>query len=100
MCINPNHRLYRYILSTKYYVTLGWHDSTSHGLGGDIFTWSDLWPTQNVAQYPLYHVTYTPAKFEIAKFNCLGDDTIIRNIMGRKTDEGPALVMNQHTNIY
>ena len=25
------------------------------------------------AQYPLYHVTYAPAKFEVAKDNGIGD---------------------------
>ena len=25
----------------------------------------DLWVTQNAAQYPLHHVTYGPAKFEV-----------------------------------
>ena len=29
--------------------------------------------TQNVAQYPLHHVTYAPAKFEVAMSNSLGD---------------------------
>ena len=29
--------------------------------------------TQNVTQYPLYHVTYAPAKFEAATSNVLGD---------------------------
>ena len=33
-----------------------------------------LWPkvTQNVAQYPRHHVTYAPAKFEVATSNSLG----------------------------
>ena len=26
-------------------------------------------PTRNVAQYPLHHVTYAPARFEVATFN-------------------------------
>ena len=26
--------------------------------------------TQNVAQYPQHHVTYAPAKFDIAKSHC------------------------------
>ena len=29
--------------------------------------------TWNIAQYPLHHVTYTPAKFEVAMFNLLED---------------------------
>ena len=28
--------------------------------------------TQNVAQYPLHHMTYAPAKFEVAFSNGLG----------------------------
>ena len=28
---------------------------------------------QTFAQYPQYHVTYEPAKFEVATSNCLGD---------------------------
>ena len=28
------------------------------------------------AQYPLHHVTYAPAKFEVAKSNSLGGDAI------------------------
>ena len=27
----------------------------------------------SIAQHPLHHVTYAPAKFEVAKFNGLGD---------------------------
>ena len=34
--------------------------------------------TQNVAQYPLHHVTYSATKFEVATSNCLGGDTITR----------------------
>ena len=30
---------------------------------------------QNVAQYPLHHVTYTATKFEIATSNGIGGDT-------------------------
>ena len=32
--------------------------------------------TQDVAQYPLCHVTYAPAKFEVATLNGLGDAII------------------------
>ena len=31
--------------------------------------------TQNVAQYPLHHVTYPATKFEVARSNRLGGDT-------------------------
>ena len=34
--------------------------------------------TQNVAQYPLHHVTYPATKFEVARSNCLGGDTFAR----------------------
>ena len=34
--------------------------------------------TQNAAQYPLYHVTYTPAKFEAATSNSYGGDAFTR----------------------
>ena len=32
----------------------------------------------NVAQYPLHHVTYSPAKFEVATSNGLGGDAFTR----------------------
>ena len=40
----------------------------------------DLWVkvTQNVAQYPLHHVTYSATKFEDATSNRLGGDSITR----------------------
>ena len=34
--------------------------------------------TQNVAQYPPHHVTYSAAKFEVARSNRLGGDTFTR----------------------
>ena len=34
--------------------------------------------TQNVAQYPLHHVTYPATKFEVARSNHLGGDTFTR----------------------
>ena len=34
--------------------------------------------TQNVAQYPLHHVTHPATKFEVARSNCLGGDTFTR----------------------
>ena len=36
--------------------------------------------TQNVAQYPLHHVTYLATKFEVAMSNCLGGDTFTRTL--------------------
>ena len=36
--------------------------------------------TQNVAQYPLHHVTYSPAKFEVATSNGLEGDPFTRNL--------------------
>ena len=42
----------------------------------------DLWlkVTQNILQYPLHHVIYASAKFEVATSNCLEEDTIARNV--------------------
>ena len=34
--------------------------------------------TQNVVQYPPNHMTYEPAKFEVAMANNLGEDGFIR----------------------
>ena len=34
--------------------------------------------TQYIAQYSLHHVTYTPAKFEVAVSNALGGDAFTR----------------------
>ena len=34
--------------------------------------------TQNVAKYTLHHVTYAPAKFEVAKSNSFGGDEFTR----------------------
>ena len=62
--------------------------------------------TQNVAQYPLHHVTYSATKFEVAMSNPLGGDTFTRNEtdahphkhtsaqMHRQTDDGHILVRN------
>ena len=36
--------------------------------------------TQNVAQYPLHHVTYSATKFEVATSNGLGGDAFTRNV--------------------
>ena len=37
----------------------------------------DLGVTQNVAEYPLHHVTYAHAQFEVATSSCLGGDASI-----------------------
>ena len=34
--------------------------------------------TQNVAQYPLHHVTFSATKFEVTTSNGLGGDTFTR----------------------
>ena len=34
--------------------------------------------TQRVAQYPLHHVTCSPAKFAVATYNSLGGDAFTR----------------------
>ena len=45
--------------------------------------------TRNVTQYPLHHVIYAPAKFEVASTNRLGEDTITRNVTdGRRQTHG------------
>ena len=41
--------------------------------------------TQNVAQYPLHHVTYAATKFEVARSNGLGGDTFTRNVTEAQT---------------
>ena len=40
--------------------------------------------TQNIAQYPLHHVTYAPVKFEVAMSNGLGGDA--KNMTDGRTD--------------
>ena len=42
--------------------------------------------TQNVAQYPLHHVTYSATKFEVATSYPLGGDTFTRNMTDGQTD--------------
>ena len=42
--------------------------------------------TQNLAQYPLHHLTYSATKLEVATSNSLGVDTFTRNLMDRLTD--------------
>ena len=59
-------------------------------LGGDAFTRKYIISlltltlgyrqTRNLAQYPLHHMTYTPAKFEAAMSNSLGGNAFTRNI--------------------
>ena len=41
--------------------------------------------TQNVAQFPLHHTTYSATKFEVATSNCLGGDTFTRNVTDAHT---------------
>ena len=58
--------------------------------------------TQNVAQYPLHHMTYSTIKFEVATSYGLGGDTFTRNVTdGRtyartdgQTDDGQTLTRN------
>ena len=53
----------------------------SNSLRGDAFTRKyifDLFFTQNVAQYPLHHVTYLGTKFKVAMSNGLGGDAFTR----------------------
>ena len=44
--------------------------------------------TQNVAQYPLHHVTYAATKFEVARSKGLGGDTFTRNVIGERKKSG------------
>ena len=37
--------------------------------------------TQDVAQYPLHHVTYSNTKFEVARSNSLGGDAFTKNTL-------------------
>ena len=62
--------------------------ATSSGLGGRCINKKIQYLTfdldlgvkvmQNVAQYPLHHVTYSPTKFEVATSNGLGGDAFTR----------------------
>ena len=61
--------------------------ATSNNLGEDAFTRKKHYltltlvgvkVTQNVAQYPLHHVSYAPAEFAAATSNSLGGDTFTR----------------------
>ena len=42
----------------------------------------DLWVkvTQDFAKYPLYHVTYSGTKFEVATSDCLGGGAFTKKI--------------------
>ena len=46
------------------------HENTFFDLDGKV--------TRNFAQYPLHHVTYAPANFEVAMSNGLGGDAFTR----------------------
>ena len=78
----------RYIYKKMHYFTFGLD------LGAKV--------TQNVAQYPLHHVTYSPTKFEVATSNGLGGDTFTRNVTDgrihartdRRTDDRLTLTRN------
>ena len=41
--------------------------------------------TQNVAQFPLHHVIYAPAKFAVATSNSLGRVAFTTNVTDRRT---------------
>ena len=41
--------------------------------------------TQNIAQYPPHHVTYSGTKFVVATSNRLGGDIFTRNVTDRYT---------------
>ena len=68
--------------------------AVSYSLGGDAFTRKHIFFTfdldpgligvkviQNVAQFPLHHMTYAPAKFEVSTSNTLDGDTFARKYM-------------------
>ena len=42
--------------------------------------------TQNVAQFPLHHVIYAPAKFAVGPFKGLRGDAFTRNLTVGQTD--------------
>ena len=59
--------------------------TTSNGLGGDALQENMLFDcdptvkgTQKIVQYPLHHVTYALAKFEIARANGLRGDAFAK----------------------
>ena len=45
----------------------------------------DLWVkvSQDFAKYPLYHVTYSGTKFEVATSDCLGGDAFTKKKKNR-----------------
>ena len=45
--------------------------------------------TQNVAQYPLHHVTYSTTKFEVTTSECLGGETLTDARTDGRTDDEP-----------
>ena len=53
---------------------------------------------QNLAKYPLHHVTYLGTKFKVAMSNNLEEGAFTRNVTDPRTDrqkdDGPTLVQN------
>ena len=62
----------------------------SNGVGGDAFARKYIispltlmlgqGQAPNIAKYPLHHMTYAPAKFEVALSNGIGGNAFTRNI--------------------
>ena len=83
-----HHRKYLFFLTKA---SAKFEDATSNCLhvGGDAFTRKYIispltlilghGQTQKVAQYPLYHMTYATAKFEVAMSNGLGGNAFTKN---------------------
>ena len=71
-----------------------------HYLTFDLDPYPKVKVVQNVTQYPLHHVAYTLANFEVATFNSLGRDIITRSVsdghMEGQTDDGSTLVRNYY----
>ena len=42
--------------------------------------------TQNIAQYPLHHVTYSSTKFKVSTTNGFGGDIFTRNVTDGQMD--------------
>ena len=81
----PMHRQKLKLLLRKVYEEMHLQENTLFDL--------DLGVTRNVTQFPLHHAIYASTKFEVATSNCLGEDTITRNVTdrqmdGRRTDFG------------
>ena len=51
--------------------------------------------TQNVVQYPPNHMTYAPAKFEVASFNSLGEDLDLQESTLYDLDLGVKVTQNE-----